>query len=455
MTKACVIGTGYVGLVTGACLSSLGHTVTCVDNNARKIETLKRGEIPIFEPGLKPLVTQGVRKKRLFFSAHIADGMRGAEVVFIAVNTPPLPDGGADLSYVEAVTREVAENLIKPIVIVEKSTVPVRTGQKIKETIRLYNGKPITFDVASNPEFLREGSAVQDFLHPDRVVIGVESPRAERILRGLYKKIKAPLIVTDLTSAELIKHASNSFLATKISYINAVAQVCERIGADITKVALGMGLDKRIGESFLSAGIGFGGSCFPKDLVAFIKMAEEAGYSFDLLRNTQKINQEQRRVVIDKLRLSLWNLRGKSVGLLGLAFKPQTDDLRNAPALEIINMLKAEGCQIRAHDPVAMEKAVELIGGDFTAVKDPYEAARDADALVLVTEWPEYGTLKLPKLKKLMKTPVIVDGRNLFNPEEMRRAGFIYHSIGRPSIRPDGDGAFSLAHSKKPLTKTS
>ena len=449
MTKVCVIGTGYVGLVTGACLSRLGHTVTCVDNNGKKIEALKQGLIPIFEPGLKPLVIKGMRRKRLFFTTRIAEGIQGAEVVFIAVNTPPLPDGGADLSFVEAVTREVAEHMRRPAVIVEKSTVPVKTGQKIKETIRLHNQRGISFDVASNPEFLREGSAVQDFLHPDRIVIGVQSERAERVLRALYAKIKAPLIVTDVASAELIKHASNSFLATKISYINAVAQICERIGADISKVALGMGLDRRIGGSFLSAGIGFGGSCFPKDLHAFIKMAEENGYSFDLLKDTQKINHDQKMLVVEKLKLSLWNLRGKTIAILGLSFKPNTDDLRNAPALEIAAHLKAQGCRLRVHDPVSMEKARESLS-DAVFAKDPYDAAKGADALVLATEWPHYRRLKFSRLKSLMTTPVLVDGRNLFDPVRMKREGFIYHSIGRPPVRPDGD-----PRSRKSPAKTS
>jgi len=454
MTKACVIGTGYVGLVTGACLSHLGHQVTCVDNNPRKIDVLKQGSIPIFEPGLKPLVMRGMRRKKLFFTTQIAEGMRNADVVFIAVNTPPLADGGADLSYVETVAREVAEHITRPIVIVEKSTVPVKTGQKIKETIRLYNTRSIAFDVASNPEFLREGSAVQDFLHPDRIVIGVESERAERTLRALYAGIKAPLIVTDVASAELIKHASNSFLATKISYINAVAQICERIGADITKVALGMGLDRRIGSSFLSAGIGFGGSCFPKDLFAFIKMAEETGYSFDLLKNTQKINLDQKMLAIEKLKLSLWNLRGKTIAILGLSFKPHTDDLRNAPALEIAELLKAQGCKVRVHDPVSMEKAKAVLANVVFA-KDPYEAARGADALVLATEWPLYRKLRFAKLKSLMTTPVLVDGRNFFDPLHMKREGFIYHSIGRPPVRPEARGVLARAKPRRSPEKIS
>jgi UDPglucose 6-dehydrogenase len=386
-----------------------------------------------------------MRRKKLSFTTQIAEGMRNADVVFIAVNTPPLADGGADLSYVETVAREVAEHITRPIVIVEKSTVPVKTGQKIKATIRLYNTRAIAFDVASNSEFLREGSAVQDFLHPDRIVIGVESERAERTLRALYAGIKAPLIVTDVASAELIKHASNSFLATKISYINAVAQICERIGADITKVALGMGLDRRIGSSFLSAGIGFGGSCFPKDLYAFIKMAEETGYSFDLLKNTQKINLDQKMLAIEKLKLSLWNLRGKTIAILGLSFKPHTDDLRNAPALEIAELLKTYGCKVRVHDPVSMDKAKAVLQ-DVVFAKDPYEAARGADALVLATEWPLYRKIRFAKLKTLMTTPVLVDGRNFFDPLQMKREGFIYHSIGRPPVRPESRG--TLARSK-------
>jgi UDPglucose 6-dehydrogenase len=426
-----VIGTGYVGLVTGACLAEIGHRVVCVDNDKKKVETLKKGDIPI-EPGLEPVVRKNRKAGRLSFTESIADGLEKAEIVFIAVNTPPLPHGEADLSYVEAAAREVAKGMKRYTVVVEKSTVPVETGEKVKQTMRLYGRPGADFDVASNPEFLREGTAVNDFLHPDRIVIGVESKKAEKTLRELYKPLKAPLLVTDIKSAELIKHSSNSFLAMKISFINAVARVCEKVGADVTRVAEGMGYDARIGRSFLNAGIGFGGSCFPKDLNAFIHMAETAGYDFELLKAVQKVNRDQLLWVVDRLKKALWNLRGKKIAVLGLAFKPDTDDLRNAPALDIIRRLQQEGCQVSACDPVAMKKAAaQLQNVQFH--KSPYEAAQNADAVVLATEWKEFRTLNLKRLKSVVHTPVFLDGRNVYDPQAVARAGFLYHGVGRPS----------------------
>lgn len=425
-----VVGTGYVGLVTGACLAEIGHTVTCVDMNKKKIDVLKKGGIPIYEPGLDAVVKKNRKAGRLSFTTSIKEGMEKADFVFIAVNTPPLENGGADLSYVEAVAREIAETMTRYIVIVEKSTVPVNTGEKVKQTLRLYGKADVPFDVASNPEFLREGTAVQDFLHPDRVVIGVESKRAEKELSELYAPLKAPLIVTDIKSAELIKHSSNSFLAMKISFINAVSAVCERVGADVTKVAEGMGHDSRIGKAFLKAGLGFGGSCFPKDLSAYVHMAEEAGYDFELLKSVQKINADQRLWVVRRLKKALWNLRGKTVALWGLAFKPDTDDMRNAPSLDIIERLQQEGCTLRVHDPVAMPHVKTLVK-NVTFAKNAYDAAKGADAVVMVTEWGEYKKLDLKKVRSLMRTPVFLDGRNVYDPATLTQQGFQVHAVGR------------------------
>lgn len=428
--NVCIVGAGYVGLVTGACLTELGHNVICVDNDKKKLAILNKGGVPIYEPGLDDLLKKHKKSGRLEFSDSIPDGMASAEVVFIAVNTPPLSNGEADLSYVEAVARTVAQNMKHYLVIAEKSTVPVETGDKIKQTVKLYCRSGIEFDVASNPEFLREGAAVHDFLNPDRVVIGVESSRAEKIMRELYAGIKAPVIVTDIKSAELIKHASNSFLATKISYINAVANICERVGANISKVAEGMGLDKRIGRNFLNAGLGFGGSCFPKDISAFIKMAERAGYNFELLRTVKKINDDQRNAAIEKLIHAIWTLKDKTIAVLGLAFKPETDDIRNSPAIEIVKHLLAEGAKIKAYDPKAESKAKSVLPG-VSFCPTVYDAVRGADAVLLATEWDEFAEMDLAKIKKLMRTPVIVDGRNMLDPVNMRALGFTYTGFGQ------------------------
>lgn len=426
-----MVGSGYVGLVTGACLAEIGHKVICVDKERSKIDSLNAGHIPIFEPGLEAVVRKNWKAKRLSFTTDLGGAVEASDVVFIAVNTPPLPDGGADLSYVEACTREVAKHTTRYKLLVEKSTVPVQTGERIQKTLADMHVTSETLEVASNPEFLREGSAVQDFLKPDRLVFGVRSKKAEKILRELYKPVKAPVIVTDIGSAELIKHASNSFLAMKISYINAIAQLCEKVGADVEKVATGMGFDRRIGASFLKAGIGYGGSCFPKDVSAFIKIAEKNGISFDLLKATQAINDMQRVHLLKRLEEALWTLRGKTIGVLGLAFKPETDDLRNAPAIDIIKALLDGGAQVRAHDPVAMER-MKTIYPTVTYVKSPLEAAKEADAVVLLTEWKVYRSLKLKSLASVMKTPIFVDGRNAFDPEAMRKAGLTYHCVGRP-----------------------
>lgn len=426
----CVMGTGYVGLVTGACFADLGHRVICADNDGEKIAGLKEGHVPIFEPGLEPMVAANAKAGRLSFTTSIEDGARAADVVFISVGTPARPDGSADLSQVERVTREIAKAVQGYTVIVEKSTVPVNTGEWVKRTLKLHNSDGAEFDVASVPEFLREGSAVEDFMHPDRVVIGVESTRAEDMLRGLFEPFGAPLIFTDIKSAEVIKHASNSFLAMKISYMNAIASICERVGADVTKVAEGMGYDHRIGPAFLNAGLGYGGACFPKDVAAFIKIASDAGYDFELLKAVETINREQRAQLVKKVREVLWVLDGKTIGVLGLSFKPNTDDMRNAPATDVIRMLQAEGATVKAYDPAAMEKAKKALP-EVEYCGDPYEVAEGSDALVIVTEWDEFKELDMARIKGLLNIPVVIDGRNMCDPQKMRELGFEYRSVGR------------------------
>jgi len=428
--RVSIIGSGHVGLVTGACLAELGNRVICVDNNEEKIATLKKGEMPIYEPGLEELVKKNVRAGRLSFTTSIKEGVLNSEIIFIAVSTPPKPDGGADLCYVEAVSREVAQTMDGYKIIVEKSTVPVETGKWIWRTVELNNKRDINFDIVSNPEFLREGSAVYDFMHPDRIVLGVESKKAEKIMRELYESLHAPIIVTDIESAEIIKHASNSFLAMKISYINSIANVCEKVGADIKKVAEGIGSDGRIGCHFLEAGIGFGGACLPKDLMAFVGITQKLGYDFELLRVVEKINREQKELFVSKVRDAVWNIKDKTIGVLGLSFKPNTDDMRHAPSIEIIQMLQKEEARIKAYDPVAIPVARGILK-EVSYCKDPYETARGCDAIVILTEWEEFKRLNLKKIKTLMKAPIIIDGRNIFEPGKMKSLGFIYKGIGR------------------------
>jgi UDPglucose 6-dehydrogenase len=427
----CVIGSGYVGLVTGACFADLGNKVICVDNDLSKIAKLRRGVIPIYEPGLKELVARNVSEGRLSFSTRTAEGVHKSEVIFIAVGTPSKENGEADLSFVEGVSKEVALSMKSYKLIVEKSTVPVSTGEWVERTIKAFNRKNVRFDVASNPEFLREGSAIKDFMNPDRVVIGVKSERARDILVRLYKPLKAPILVTDIKAAELIKHASNSFLAMKISFINSIANVCDRIGTDITEVAKGIGLDKRIGEKFLDAGIGFGGFCFPKDLAAFIHIAEKNGYDFGILKEVQRVNEDQKLVLIKKVEELIWNLPNKTVGVLGLSFKPDTDDLRYAPALDIISILVNQGVKIKTYDPAAMSKAKSILKRGVKFCKDAYEVVRGSDCLIIATEWNEFKELDLKKVKKLMRQPVIIDGRNIYNPAEVKKLGFTYAGMGR------------------------
>ncbi len=428
-----IIGTGYVGLVTGACLAELGNTVICADNNHKKISDLKRCVIPIYEPGLEELAKANVKKKKLFFTTSVKDAVNNSEVIFIAVGTPSLDNGEADLTGVENVARNIALNLTGYRLIVEKSTVPVETGIWVKHTISTYVKRNIKFDIASNPEFLREGQAINDFMHPDRIVIGVESKKARDILVSLYKPLNSPLVITDIKSAELIKHASNSYLATKISFINAISRICEKVGADVVEVAQGMGLDKRIGPGFLNAGIGYGGSCFPKDVDAFINITEKLGCDFDLLKAVREVNQQQKVLFLNKIKDMLWVIKDKTIGILGLSFKPNTDDIRNAPSIDIIHALQSEGAKIKVYDPSAMEKAGEFLD-KVKYCKDPYEVCRGSDCLLIVTEWDEFKELDFSKVKKLLKRPFIIDGRNIYEPQMMQKLGFIYTGIGRRGV---------------------
>jgi UDPglucose 6-dehydrogenase len=429
--KLAFIGAGYVGLVSGTCMAEIGHDVILVDNNPEKIAKLEQGIMPIFEPGLAELVAKNVKAGRLSFTTDLAEAVTKSQVIFIAVNTPPQADGKADLSYVANAARQIAEVATEYKVVVDKSTVPVKTGERVLETIKRYNKKGIEVDVVSNPEFLREGSAIDDFLKADRIVVGVDTPKAEKIMREMYAPIDAPFIVTNVKSAELIKHASNSFLAMKISFANAVARICEMSGASIDEVVMGLGLDKRIGPKFLNAGIGYGGSCFPKDVSAFIAISEELGYNFDLLKDVEKINNEMRALFLEKIEKALWVTRGKKIAMWGLAFKPNTDDMRNAPSITIVEKLLADGATINAYDPEATETARAVLGDAITYEKDMYTPLKDADALVIVTEWEQFKEADWDKVKSLLHSPIIIDGRNMFTPQEMQKAGFTYHSIGR------------------------
>ena len=428
--KLTIIGTGYVGLVTGTCFAEVGHQVICVDNDAAKVKMLQAGGMPIYEPGLEELVKKNVAAGRLRFTASTAEGVEKSDVIFIAVPTPPQPDGSVDLSFIEGVAREIAAAMTSYKIIVDKSTVPVKTGEKVAETIKRYCKAKVEFDVVSNPEFLREGFAVGDLMKPDRVVIGVRSPRPVAAMKEIYAPFNAPIIVTDINSAELIKHAANSFLALKISYINAISIICEAAGANVQEVANGMGMDERIGRRFLNAGIGFGGSCFPKDLSAFIKISEQLGYEFSLLKEVQRINADQMDRFVKKITDTLWVLKDKNIGVLGLAFKQNTDDVRSSPAIDLCQRLLKEGATLRVHDPKAMEKAKAILP-KVTYVDDMNAVAEGCDALVVATEWDEFKQLDLVRAKKGLTHPILFDGRNLFEPAEMEKLGWIYKSVGR------------------------
>jgi len=428
--KISIIGSGYVGLVTGTCFAEVGHHVICVDNNEDKVQMLRRGKIPIYEPGLEELIKKNVAGKRLQFTASIEKGIKDSEVVFIAVPTPPQEDGSVDLSFIEKVAREIAEVLTDYRVIVDKSTVPVKTGEKVTQTIKRYNRHGAEFDVVPNPEFLREGSAVADLMEPDRIVVGADSQKALDIMRHVYEPFNAPILCTDLNSAELIKHASNSFLALKISYINALSIICDKSNANVELVAEGMGMDHRIGRAFLNAGIGYGGSCFPKDLSAFIHIADELGYDFKLLKEVEKINQGQREGLLRKMRDTLWVLREKRIGILGLAFKGNTDDTRSSVAIRLAQDLLEEGASIAAYDPKGMEKAKsDLPNIDYCATAE--EVAENADCIIVATEWTDFKSIDWAGMKEKMLSPLVFDGRNLLDPAYMKDLGYTYHSIGR------------------------
>src|SRR5512133_1383708 len=432
-----IIGSGYVGLVTGACFADVGHNVTCVDNDAHKIEVLRAGRVPIYEPGVEELIHRDVAAHRLRFSGSIKEGVDNSQIVFIAVPTPPQSDGSVDLSFIERVAREIAGVLADYRVIVDKSTVPVKTGEKVAESIKRYNKHGAEFDVVSNPEFLREGCAVRDLMQPDRIVIGAQSERAIALMKQVYEPFMAPILVTDINSAELIKHAANSFLALKISYINALSAICEASGADVEKVADGIGMDHRINRDFLNAGMGYGGSCFPKDIAAFIAISDRLGTPFNLLKEVQRINTAQKELFLKVIRETLWVLREKRIAVWGLTFKPDTDDVRSSVAIELVEQLLREGAHVVAYDPKGMHKARAIKAiADAQFTSSALEAVTNAEALIIATDWNEFANVDLTVLKEKMQTPIVFDGRNLLDPETMRQFGFHYYSIGRASVRP-------------------
>jgi len=430
MKNICVIGVGYVGLVTGACLADLGNSVVCLNRDQTKCDNLTKGILPIYEPGLEEVVRRNYEAKRLDFTTSYEKALKDAEYVFIAVGTPSGSEGEADLSHVTQAAEQVAKRLTKPVIIVNKSTVPIGTGDWVADIINEYKLNDVPFTVVSNPEFLREGSAVYDFMNPDRIVLGSTQRQAAEKVAELYEPLQAPAIITDLRTAEMIKYASNAFLATKISFINEMANICEALGADVKEVARGMGSDRRIGPEFLGAGVGWGGSCFPKDVKALAHIAATHGSHPQMLRAVMDINYDQRKRVIQKLREIVTHFRGKTIGVLGLSFKPNTDDMRDAPSIEIIHMLQHEGAQVKAYDPVAMDNAKSIMR-DLTYCDSPYKVAADADALVLITEWNEFKQLDMTRILKSMRQPVLIDGRNIYDPERMRALGFTYRAMGR------------------------
>ena len=436
--KIAIIGTGYVGLVSGACLAEFGHEVTCIDKDERKIGILQKGEIPIYEPGLDFLVQKNVKAGRLIFSSDFSPGVPDAQVIFIAVGTPASRrgDGYADLSYVYEAAQQIAPHLKDYTVIVDKSTVPVGTARQVARIISEVNPEA-AFDVASNPEFLREGAAIRDFIHPDRVVIGLDSPMAEEVLKAVYRPlylIETPFVITSIETSELIKYAANAFLATKISFINELANICEELGANVQDLARGIGLDGRIGKKFLHAGPGYGGSCFPKDTQALLRIAQEHGVACRIVEAVIEVNAAQKARMARKIRLALGGSEvGKALAVLGLAFKPETDDVRDAPALTIISTLLEHGAEVRAHDPAAVQEAAKVLQG-VKYCSSPYEACEKADALILMTEWNEYRALDLDRIKTLLKEPIFIDLRNVYPPEMMKEKGFRYYSVGRAAV---------------------
>jgi UDPglucose 6-dehydrogenase len=429
----CIIGTGYVGLVTGACLAEYGMSLVCVDNDLQKIALLQKGELSIYEPGLDDLVKKNMKDGRLRFSSNLQEGVTSSLVIFIAVGTPPREDGSADLSAVESVAKEIAQSMDGYKVVVVKSTVPVGTSRRLKHLIESQQSRPIPFDIVSNPEFLREGSAVQDFMRPDRVAIGAESEQAVAIMKDIYSAlylIETPFVITSLETAEMIKYATNAFLATKITFINEVANLCERVGADVYHVSRAMGLDGRIGKKFLHPGPGYGGSCFPKDTRALSRLAQEQGYVFKVLNSVIEVNEEQKQRMVDKIEEKVGALQGKTIGILGLSFKPNTNDIRESSAIIIIETLVKKGARVRAYDPAAMEEARAILP-EVEFGKDAYDVAQGCDALVLATEWNQFRRLDLQQIKSLLKTPVFIDLRNVYDPDQMKRLGFNYCGVGR------------------------
>ena len=430
MKNICVIGVGYVGLVTGACLADLGNRVRCVNRSPEKAANLKKGILPIYEPGLEEIVRRNYEAGRLDFTTSYDEGLKGAEFVFVAVGTPSGTEGEADLSHLMTAAEEVAKRLVQPVVIVNKSTVPIGTGDWVADIVNTHKVKDVAFAVVSNPEFLREGSGVYDFMNPDRIVLGSTNRQAAQQVAELYTPLQATVIITDLRTAEMIKYASNCFLATKISFVNEMANICEALGADVLEVARGMGSDKRIGPAFLSAGVGWGGSCFPKDVKALAHIAATHGSHPQMLRAVMEINYDQRKRVIQKLREILGSFRGKTIGFLGLSFKPNTDDMRDAPSIELAHMLEHEGAQVKAYDPVAMSNAKSILR-DITYCDNPYSVAEGADALILVTEWNEFKQLDMHRIAQSMRHAVLFDARNIYDPAKMRELGFTYRGIGR------------------------
>lgn len=437
-----IIGTGYVGLTTGTCFAEVGHRVICVDNNAAKVESLRQGKMPIYEPGLEEMIVANVSAGKLSFTTDLQEAVAESDIIFIAVPTPPNADGSVDLSYIEAVSHEIADCL-KPEygyrIIVDKSTVPVSTGSKVAQVIARYAGHDVDVDVVSNPEFLREGSAVNDLMNPDRVVIGADSQKAMDMMKRVYQPFNAPIVEVDLPSAELIKHAANSFLALKISYINAVSAVCEASGADVELVAQGIGMDKRISRNFLNAGLGYGGSCFPKDVKGFINIADQLGAPLQLLKEVEAINARQLEHFLNRIREKMWVLRNKRIAVWGIAFKQNTDDVRESVAVKLIRRLTAEGAIVTAYDPKAAETGAAVLGDckNLTICEDMYECVRDAEVLVVATEWKQFAMANLPRVRELMSLPIIFDGRNIMHGENATHAGFEYHSVGRKSLYPE------------------
>lgn len=437
MSQITVIGVGYVGLVTAACFSELGNQVFALDIDEKKIDSLKKGLIPIYEPGLEELVKQNLDSGRVIFTTSMKEALADSEFVFICVGTPPGPNGDTDMQYVDSAAISIAENMTAPLIVINKSTVPVGTGDRVAEKIKEAQPLAIDFSVVSCPEFLREGSAIHDFMNPYRTICGSKDQTAAEKVANLYDGLNAPKLITDLRSAEMIKYASNAFLATKISFINEIANFCEKLGADVTEVAKGMGMDDRIGLLFLNAGLGYGGSCFPKDIRALNNLAEEKDVESYILQAVMRTNESRRTKIIERLLDLIDDPIGKTIGVLGLSFKPKTDDMREAPSLELINILLARGAKIKAYDPIAMDEAKKHFP-EIQLVPNLYDAARDVDALLVVTEWDEFADVDLEKLYKLMKTPIVVDGRNIFDPEKMRKLGFTYSGIGRGFTKNGG-----------------